>query len=69
MKDKSMKGFALKYAEIGFCVFPVKTPGFYTSDNKNAGKEPYIRNWQNDATTDSKIIEEWWAKWPDANIA
>lgn len=68
MKNKSMKGFALKYAEMGFCVFPVKTPGFYTSDNKNAGKEPYIRNWQNDATTDSKIIEEWWAKWPDANI-
>jgi len=50
---------ALRYAEIGFRVFPVKPKG----------KEPLIKYWPSQATTDRKIIQEWWSKYPNANIA
>lgn len=49
---------ALRYAELGFAVFPVR-PG---------GKRPITANGFHDATTDHVVIEAWWRDTPDANI-
>lgn len=49
---------AIKYAKRGWSVFPVKK-------NKN----PYTQRGFYDATKDISIIESWWQKWPDANVA
>ena len=35
----------------------------------NPAAAPLVANWQNRATQDPKQIDEWWAEWPDANIA
>lgn len=35
---------------------------------KNAGKHPCVKGGFKVATTDSRQIEEWWRKWPGANI-
>jgi hypothetical protein len=50
---------ALKYAGIGWHVFPIK-PG---------QKTPLTAHGVKDATTDTQKINGWWTKWPDANIA
>ena len=50
---------ALRYAELGWRVFPL-APG---------QKTPITSHGVKDATTDRKQIEEWWTKWPRANIA
>jgi len=50
---------ALRYADLGWYVFPI-TPG---------KKTPITTHGVKDATTDTKRIQEWWAKWPNANIA
>ena len=49
---------ALSLAENGFFVLPVKT-----------AKTPYIKNWQNDASNNPKLINEWWNQWPEAGVA
>lgn len=53
-----MKEWALKYAEIGLAVFPLK----------NNSKFPATSNGFKAATTDSKQIAAWWDKYPDRNI-
>ncbi len=50
---------ALQYAELGWHVFPL-APG---------QKTPITTHGVKDATTNRKQIEEWWSKWPNANIA
>ncbi len=50
---------ALQYADLGWYVFPL-VPG---------QKIPRTPHGVKDATTDKKQIEEWWTKWPNANIA
>ena len=50
--------FAEQYADYGLAVFPVKRD-----------KSPYVKNGFYQATTDHKILKEWWTKWPDAGIA
>lgn len=52
------KAYALEYAHLGFHVHPIK-PG---------GKNPLLSEWQNKATTNPKIIANWWGKKPEANI-
>ncbi len=52
------KEAALYYASIGWPVFPVR-PG---------GKEPLVKGGYKAATTDTKKLEKWWERWPDANI-
>jgi len=60
-----MKEWALKYAQMGLAVLPVKPPRL---GGESPGKRSYISEWQHKATTDREQIEEWWTKWPDANI-
>lgn len=48
---------ALAYAAQGWPIFPC-----------NAQKEPYTDRGVIDATTNPKQIEEWWGRWPRANI-
>ena len=54
---ENMKTEALKYAEMGFAVFPVR---------KN--KTPCTKQGCKDAEMDAKKINEWWSKWNKANI-
>lgn len=54
-----MKDFALRYAEMGFAVLPLKPKS----------KVPITKNGFKDATTDPQIISSWWGKTPEANIA
>ena len=53
----SLVNEALKYAEMGLAVFPVRT-----------NKTPYTPRGCKDAKTDKGAIRNWWKKWPDANI-
>ena len=48
---------ALKYAEMGFAVFPVRQ-----------NKAPYTPHGCKDAKKEKRVIEAWWKRWPDANI-
>jgi hypothetical protein len=57
-KDTRFLRAALRYAELGFRVFPLKPQG----------KEPLVKDWPNQATNDRNIIREWWTKYPNANI-
>jgi hypothetical protein len=69
----NMLEFALRYAEQKIKVFPLHriVDGLCTCGNdcgKQAGKHPRVRGGFKVATTDARQIEEWWRKWPDANI-
>ncbi len=50
-------GLALKYAEMGWYVFPC-----------TSSKQPYTIHGMKDATTDQAAITLWWNEWPDALI-
>lgn len=58
MHDDSLKEWALKYADMGLSVFPLK-PG---------SKAPATENGFKNATTDKAQIAAWWNKHPDSNI-
>ena len=49
---------ALSLSSTGIPIFPVK-----------ADKSPYIKSWQDKATTDSTMVKKWWRRWPEANLA
>jgi len=49
---------ALSLSSTGVPIFPVK-----------ADKKPYIKSWQDKATTDPLIVKKWWRQWPEANFA
>lgn len=49
---------ALSWASVGIRVLPIRP-------NEKA---PLTRNGLNDATTDRAQLEEWWARWPNANV-
>src|SRR5215472_6590179 len=48
---------ALRYAGYGWNIFPCHQ------------KRPLTGHGLLDATTDPEVIRQWWAKWPDANVA
>ena len=54
---KSMASIALSYATSRIPVFPCQPD-----------KRPYTAQGFKDATTDSKLIAQYWSKWPDAMI-
>ena len=54
----SLQEAAVKYAEKGFHIFPVK----------RLAKVPLTKNGFHDATSDVSTVREWWRRWPDANI-
>jgi hypothetical protein len=53
-----MLNAALRYAELGYAVFPCAV----------GAKNPLTRHGLKDATTDSEQVERFWAATPDANI-
>lgn len=57
-KEFTLKQWALAYANKGLAVFPLIPKD----------KKPLTKNGCLDATTDSKQIEAWWTKNPNANI-
>lgn len=59
MQLSTNENYALAYANMGLAVHPIKA----------GGKTPLVSQWQDKASSDSKVIARWWSKWPDANIA
>ena len=65
---------ALDYASRGWHVFPLHdvTRGSCSCSGnpcqKSPGKHPRTKNGFLDATTDPKVIRDWWKKWPFANV-
>jgi len=49
---------ALSLSSSGIPIFPVKPD-----------KKPYIKSWQDKATTDPLMVKKWWQQWPEANVA
>jgi hypothetical protein len=64
---------ALKYSALGWQVFPVHSTndGQCSCGNpkcRDVGKHPWTAHGFKDATTDERLIREWWVKYPQANI-
>lgn len=66
---------ALSAIHRGIPVFPVhwlNDEGFCSCSEgarcRSAGKHPRIPEWQQLANTQERWINQWWKKWPDANI-
>lgn len=71
----SKLAYALKYAAIGWHVFPVHYAidgncSCGVNDCKNAAKHPHgsAPFGQSMATTDAEQIRKWWTRYPDCNI-
>ncbi len=66
---------ALVYAKLGWHVHPchwIRDSGACSCDDpecSSAGKHPILKDWPDRATTDPTLIERWWGRTPDANIA
>ncbi len=65
---------ALVYAEKGWAVFPCHTVtdgrcSCGKPDCDSPGKHPRTEHGFKDATPDREVIEAWWERWPDSNIA
>ena len=66
---------ALAYARHGSPVLPVHTPdheGGCSCDKgvrcERPGKHPRLRHGLTEASTDPRLIELWWQRWPAANV-
>jgi len=66
---------ALAYARHGIPVLPVHTPdpsGGCSCDRgvrcDRPGKHPRLRHGLTEATTDPRLIDVWWSRWPEANV-
>ncbi|WP_432471314.1 bifunctional DNA primase/polymerase [Amphritea sp. HPY] len=63
---------ALSYAANGWPVIPLHDCAWgrcsCTRNCSSPGKHPRTRQGHKDATTDENIIQQWWERWPNANI-
>lgn len=64
---------AVGYAAQGFAVIPLHSPqnGRCSCGRENCGsvgKHPKTEHGVKDASTDVGQIQEWWGRWPDANV-
>lgn len=63
---------ALRYAEAGLPVLPLHTPlpraGCSCGGCDRPGKHPRLPHGLTGASTDARLIEAWWRRWPGANI-
>ena len=57
--NAAIREAALQYAAVGLSVLPIVP----------SGKAPLIENGVHAASTDTGQIEEWWDRWPHANLA
>ncbi len=75
MSPRSMLAAALRYAALGWPVFPIYEPvGSGCSCAKSTecprpGKHPRNRHGHRAASNDPDRIEHWWGVWPHASIA
>jgi hypothetical protein len=67
---------ALGYARKGFQIVPTATPGEDGGCSCRegracdaVGKHPRVKGWREVASTDERMIRQWWRWWPSANIA
>lgn len=73
-QQNAMLNHALAYAQRGWAVFPVHTPGqdgncsCKRPNCDRIGKHPRISQGRNGASTDPETIQRWWRVWPEANI-
>lgn len=69
-RAERLRDAARAYARAGWPVFPVRPddPGCAAPDSC-ACKAPLTRHGLDDATTDPQMVERFWARHPDANIA
>lgn len=64
---------ALEYARQGRPVFPCHTPTYdgcscHRVACSSPGKHPRTPNGLRDASTDTRVVADWWRRWPAANI-
>jgi Bifunctional DNA primase/polymerase, N-terminal len=65
---------AAMYAALGFAVVPMHaaqsggTCSCLDRACSDPGKHPRLRGWRRLATTDPAVVEEWWRRWPQANL-
>ncbi|MFC1791327.1 phage/plasmid primase, P4 family [Gemmatimonadota bacterium] len=70
----SVSDAAQDYAQRGLRVFPIHAPrgsgacSCGTENCRTPGKHPRIKDQLNQASSDPSQIEEWWSRWPDANV-
>lgn len=72
-REASLSEAALKYASRGWHVLPLHWPvnGHCSCGNlecSSQAKHPLTQHGLTDASINPKTIQEWWAKWPEANI-
>lgn len=65
---------ALDYAAHGWAVFPVHGLveghcGCGAADCASPGKHPLTRRGVKDASAEAGVVERWWRRWPQANVA
>ena len=55
-------GVALRFAEAGIAIIPVRV--FREGDRLR--KRPHIKAWRERASTDVEVVAEWWREFPEA---
>lgn len=71
--ENTMISIATEYAERGWKVLPLHSMknSSCTCENAHcasAAKHPRVKEWQKSDAPDAAKINEWWSRWPDANI-
>ncbi|MBI2192444.1 MAG: bifunctional DNA primase/polymerase [Planctomycetes bacterium] len=65
---------ALKYAQCGLRVVPCHTPtsaGCSCAKGpacQSPGKHPRLSAWQKESSVDTRVLSEWFRRWPETNI-